>query len=259
MRQVIALLCICALGAFVPGANCQSTLPPPPRDLAVLATLQESVAALGGAAGIQDCTATGTISSATTDGNETGSFTWQWANGEFNFTTVFPDYTESLVTGHGTPADTINGSTRKLYAHVTEAVFPAHLLAPVLQQVISNNSYSVTLVGPAVVNGTAVTQVKVSLATDPITNSVTQQTWSISTETGLPIHVDYVVPAFDNADSLGEAAVDLSAYRSFSGILVPTQLAFYAFGEPQVVANVSSVTFNSGIPASTFDAPGGGQ
>ncbi len=232
------------------------------RDPNAIAVLQSAVAAMGGPAAvnaIQDCTASGTIAAALPTGNVSGTFSWKWSGGQFNMSTNLSDHSEVLVTGHGNAADQVNGTVEPLLSYVTDAELLPHLAAVLLEQALTNANYSITFQVQASSAGSSVSKIVIAYAPDPVTAALTQQTWFISTTTNLPVHVEYRLPGRHDPTDLTPAAVDLANYQVVSGVAVPTQITFSVNGQVQSVATISSVAFNTGLPASMFDLPGGAQ
>lgn len=81
------------------------------RDPLAIAAVQKAIAALGGITNIgliSDCKAQGSFTSSSNPA-ATGTFTWQTAGSEFNYTTHMDTVDRTLLSGHGTPADLRNG------------------------------------------------------------------------------------------------------------------------------------------------------
>lgn len=233
------------------------------RDPNALTVVQRALTVLGGSGAvgqIQDCTVQGTLQSFQADGSViSGPFTWQWAGGQVRMqnpgnagtTTVF-------VSNGGKPAFSDGGQFRRLHNHVLKSIFATQAPAVVLAQAATDTRYSVQLVGLTTVAGRQAVQLRIQLATDVLTASLSRQDWYLDASTWLPLRVEYEVPDQERADLLSAGATDFGNWEIVSGVWMPFQMKFYLDGQPQVAAIVTSATFNTGLSPTLFTAPVGG-
>ena len=110
----VGLILISGFSSLSATAQTPATPAPPKRDPAAIAAVQSAIAALGGAvnlAAISDCTAKGTFQINPSDTASSGTFVWQTAGSEFNYTTQTSSLHRIFVSGHGTPTDLRNVAT----------------------------------------------------------------------------------------------------------------------------------------------------
>jgi outer membrane lipoprotein-sorting protein len=254
-----SVVCLTTTTLFVSGFTfAQQT---PTRDPRAIQVIQQSLAVMGGASAISqisNCVAQGTIQAPPGSWMTSGSLTWETSGTEFRYSNPSPQGTEIFVSGHGQPASTTGGVTVRVFAHVSEAVFPPHLPALVLFEELQDSRYSVVNLGTGTVEGKPALHVQTSLAGNPIDAQVTQQDWYLDPNTGLPLRVEYRLPSHNDALQFLSAAFEFANYQAVSGVLVPFQITIYFNGQEAGVVTVGSVSFNTGLSPSEFDAPSGG-
>jgi hypothetical protein len=86
---------------------------------------------------------------------------------------------------------------------------------------------------------------------------VTPQDWYFDLSSGLPLRVEFRIPANENAADLTKGSYEFSDFRLANGILTPFQVSFSQDRLPLRVISFESVTFNVGVPPSVFDVPKG--
>jgi hypothetical protein len=231
----------------------------PERDAAAVSTLQSAIGALGGAnavAAIQDCILTGSILNV--DGTS-NNFNWTMAGSEFRIQIATANGgTNVFVSGHGSPAWILNGSTSPLNSYMARANLPFYLPPYVLFQELSDPIYTLTYVGVVQLNGKNAVQVHISDDSDPVGTLVTPQEWYFDPVSFLPVRVKYRGPSNNSAGDYTTATLDMSQFVPFGGVLVPTTIS-YSNGVVSEMLTIGAATFNSGVSQSVFDPPLGGQ
>ena len=242
-------------------AQSQSPSAPPVRDPQAISVLQSSIAAMGGTsavAAITDTTVTGTEPDISNPGGPPVPFTWQTSGVEFRFTTQNSIGAYTALSGHGIPAQFKNGSWIPLARYVSRANLGFYLPALLLNGGIQNSNYSLQYVGSATVDGNAAIHIHAVDNSDATSQIVTPQEWYFDPGTFLPVRVEYSIPDERNVNSSIPASMEFSNYQSVSGVAVPFQVKIQAAKLLSLTASVTSVVFNSGLPASTFDPPAAG-
>ena len=233
----------------------------PPRDPLALAAVQRAVAVTGGTgpiSQIHDCVAEGTLEPSPGSWLSSGTFVWKNSGSEFRYENPGVSGRSAYVSGRGRPAVVKPDGTTRLHAHVSEANFPPHLFSLVLLRMLADARYKLVFVGEQIIGDRPVLRVRSSLAVDEITAVTTVQDWFFDAGSGLPVRVEYRLPANSNALEYLSAAVELADFRSVSGLAVPFQITIYQDGQKGGIAKLSSVVFNTGISTTDFDAPNGG-
>jgi len=232
---------------------------PPQRDASAITTLQSAIAVLGGTpamASIQDCVLTGTT---TPTSGSARNFTWTVAGSEFRIEATTNNDSAVFVSGHGSPARITNGTASPLNYHMARAQLPLYLPGYILFEELSNSQLTLKYVGPVTLNGLKAVQVHISDDSDPVGSLVTAQEWYFDPGSFQPLSVEFREPSNDNAADYVNAAYQFSQFQVVNGISGPTQLAYYEENVQVAVMTAASVTFNSGVSPSVFDAPQGGQ
>ncbi len=243
------------------GTVAQQATATPQRDPAALAILQNSITGLGGATAVSKLSSsiiTGSISAAPGANTPVGNFIWEdQLSGSHEFKDSFSSATlnQVFVSGHGSPGFVSNGVARDCYPQAAAYRFAAHLPAFSLGIALQNPNFNVVQVGPTTVNGASVTQVHFELDADPISQTFSPQEWYFDSATGLPLRIEYRLPATDSSRRFANGAVELSDFRAVQGVLVPYKLVVYDDGKPSIIITVSSATFNQQIPSTDFDLP----
>jgi hypothetical protein len=256
-RCTLTIFLLIALTATLNAAVGQG----PERDAAAISTLQNAIAALGGASAIgsiQDCILIGSI---TYSDRSTKTFNWTIAGVEFRRELDFPNGGSSVFySGHGSPAWTRNGTTSVLHYHVARASLPLYLLPYVLFQELNNSILTLKYVGAVQLNGSKVIQVHISDDSDAVGTLVTPQEWYLDPVSLLPVAVQFREPSNENAADYVNATYAFSQFVPFSGVLVPSTIFYAEDNSPNRTITIGSVTFNSGVSQSIFNPlQGGGQ
>jgi hypothetical protein len=226
-----------------------------------MAVLQSAIAAMGGPSAIsaiQDATVQGTLQNATGAAGQTIGFIWRTAGSEFRQEIQTNGATTRIyVSGHGSPRDLRRGTWVSLPYHESRAVLPYQLPAVVLLSELNSPNYTISYVGPVTINGNSVIQVHTCDESDFISHLVLPQEWYFDPASGLPVQVDFKIPSDTAANDPRSGSIQFSNFKIVNGIAVPFQLSLQE-GSGSATAIVSSVQFNSSIPASDFDPPSGG-
>lgn len=258
-RLFLSISCVLCTLFFSSPFSAQRRLPQ--RDADALAAIQRAVLAMGGAAiqQVQDSVFQGTLGAVEGSSMTSGDFTWKNSGTEFRYENPGRSGRGTLVSGRGRPGIVGPSGTTRLNAHMAEANLPAHLAPLVLLKTLADVRHRLIFVGNEALNGAAVIHVRSSLEADEVSAATTVRDWFFDAATGLPVRVEYRLPANSNALEHMPAAVELSDFRFVSGIAVPFQITVYHNGQRLGVARISSVVFNTGISPSDFDLAGGGR
>ncbi len=255
LRSVV-LLSLIAMGLL---AHAQGG---PVRDASALTVLQNSVSAMGGASGwggIQDWTLTGNVSTSGS-GQPSSNFNWIGAGPEFRMETDTGTTASVFFSGHGSPARMLNGAVSGLNYFVARANPPLYLPGVRLLQELNNQALTIQYIGGVQVHGVPAVQIHVIDDSDAAGSLVTPHEWYFDATTFLPLEVQYRVPPNENAGDYLNGTLDFWQFQTASNLLAPSQITFSRANAPTKSITVGSVTFNSGVPQSTFDPPqGGGQ
>jgi hypothetical protein len=261
----LAPVSLLALATLSVSTSAQNPLTKPPahvRDTAAITLLQKSVSAMGGASGwgsVQDWVITGSMSGGAS-ARVSKTFSWTGAGVEFRLEVDGSNSTNVFVSGHGTPARIFNGTASPINYHVARANPPLYLPAVLLLQEVNNSLLTVHYLGPTTVNGLAAVQVHISDDSDATGSLVTSHDWYFDPVSFLPLHVEFRIPANENAADYSKGSFDFSKFQPINGMLVPFQVSLSRNSAPSKTFVVRSVTFNSGVSPSVFDAPkGAGQ
>ncbi len=231
----------------------------PVRDAGAVAAIQTALGNMGVfQANITSCVVQGTYQAAAGSGQSDGTFAWEFAGSEFRIAGTSGAQTGVLVSGHGKPGISQNGSVISLPKHVGMAIMPPLPFLPLLNALVNAN-YSVQLIGPANVNGHQTVQIRTSLNTNPAASAVTPQDWYLDASTGLPAWVTFRMPDLHNPANVNIGAMGPSNYQNVNGVLVPMQIVAYNGTQQTGTFNIVSVSFNATIPNSDFDLAGGGE
>lgn len=231
----------------------------PFRDPRALATIQAALTALGGATAVgqpQSWQIQGQVQATDATGNSvSGTITWEMAGSEFNMSATTTKGTQSIVTGHGNPAAVNANGATKISAPLMRAEFVPALVGPMLLKEYQNPGYNIAFAGNATLGTETVTAVRTSTGVKGMNARVTQQTWYFDKTSGLPVRVEYNIPAMGNSYAFAIGAVDLANYQPVSGAMYPFQI-IWSFGKrPTGTVTLQTVTLNAAIASSDFDPP----
>ncbi len=233
------------------------------RDPSAIAVLQNSVSAMGGSTSwqaVQDWTIAGTV---TTNGSSqpASNFSWIGSGAEFRLETDTASTTNAFLSGHGSPARILNGVVSSLNYFVARANPPLYLPGVRLMQELNNQQLTIRYVGAAAMHGKAAIQIHISDDSDAQGSLITPHEWFFDATSFMPLEVQFRVPPNENPQNYISGTEDFWQFQVMGGLTVPSQLSLSrGDGSPTRSFVLNSVTFNSGVPQSTFDPPqGGGQ
>jgi outer membrane lipoprotein-sorting protein len=141
---------------------------------------------------------------------------------------------------------------------MTFTALPYHMPVILLSREFSNADYSIQMGTPATVEGKAAVQVVIKTMTNVLADGLSEQDWDFDATTGLPVRIEYRLSSGLYTTDWIQAAVELSNYRMTNGVAVPYQVTIFEEGVAQATAQISAVTFNTGVAPSLFDSPVGG-
>jgi len=222
------------------------------RDVTAVNIANQAISAMGGTAigQINDCLAQGNVQRPLDSIAPSASFTWKNSGAEFRYE---QDGRPTIMTGHGKPAKLNGGKTTRLLANATISDFPAHLAASQLLKRLNDTRYGFAALDDSQAAGRSAARIKTWLNGTSLIQTLTTQIWFIDKATGLPLRVEYTLPDRHNANLQGHFAAELSDWRPVSGVLVPFHITTYLAQLKISDANISTLSFNSGISAADFD------
>lgn len=254
---VLSAVCLLSATAF---AQSTSTGAPvqPTRDNKAVAVVQAAIAAFGTSATAQSFQAVAQVQAVGPTGNQTAStVTWEMAGAEFRIAISDASSSSVLVTDHGNPSAIVDGATRSVPKHVTEAMFIPAFPGAILAREFQDQSYSIQFLGSQSLNGVACGIVRTLSMTSP-NSALTTQVWYFSNSTNLPVRVTYRSPADANPQLSVPETIDLSNYNSVSGGVYPFQIVVHFLGKQVAAITLQSVSPNANLPPIDFDSPAAG-
>lgn len=263
IQSAVFLLGLITYAGSATGQNATTSVSAlPQRDPSAVSLLTTVISVMGGTVAIsavKDATVVGTITPTADSSTKAGTLTLKDAPPEFLSEIQSAADTSIFASGNGKPASSRQGIVTSLLPHMAQAVRPWHLPGVVLNRELADPAYTLTLAGPAAVNGTAALHVHISLDADKVSAEVTPQEWYFDAATGLPLRVEYRLPDSLRPDSFDKAAAEFSRFQRVNGILIPMQIVVYGNEARAAVITMSSVVFNSGLTALDFELPTGGN
>jgi len=248
--------------SFSPNLGSQQPPTPPQRDPQAVTTIQNAVAAMGGAnaiAQVQSVIAQGSSVPAPGISDPSGNVMMEdlfSAQGhEFKDAFQSPSLTQTLVSGHGNPGLLSNGHTKNFNPWSATARLPVHLPAMILTGLLANANCSIASAGQTTINGRAAIQIHFHIDTDIVQQTLSIQDWYFDPSTGLPLRVEYRIPDTFNPTIFIGASADFSDFRPVQGILFPFHLVSYVDGKPRDVLTFSTLTLNQPVASADFDLP----
>jgi hypothetical protein len=124
----------------------------------------------------------------------------------------------------------------------------------VLYAELQNQNYSLQFIGATVVDSKPAIHIHAADNSDATGQLVTPQEWYFDPVSFLPMRVEYNIVDERNARALTPGSQEFSNYQVTSGVVLPYQIKIQ-LGPEVLLVNVSSLSINSGLPASTFDPP----
>jgi hypothetical protein len=227
---LIPLLCIPALAQ-----QTQQATAAPASDPQAVAVVQAAITALGGA------TAIGQPQSWTLQATLQGPF----VNNTVNYTLG--------LDSPNTYTSTQSGSQRTV-RRLMQSLFVPVLVGPVLFFESQTSQFIMRSVGATSINSTPVNVVSFSVKSAP---SITSQTWWFDDKTGLPIRVDFQLPAEIGSRMSYEGVIDFFDYRVIGGIAYPFRIAMPLGARPPEIVTIQSVATSTTLSVSYHDASSG--
>jgi hypothetical protein len=229
------------------------------RDLQSLTTIQNAIAAMGGAshiAAIQTSVVTGNL---VIDGdpNKTASFTWEHSGSDFRYEIDAQAGGHTLVSNGGIPQDVRGSLVVDASFQQPRGTLPFHIPAVVLLAELNNPNYSLSFVETTILNGTPAVHIHTADNSDDLGKLVTQQDWYFDATTFLPLRASFMVLGPNDPNDWLQETMDFSNWQTVNGVQAAFQLALQ-IGPKSAVATISSVGFNVTIDPSDFQAPAGG-
>lgn len=255
-------------------------------DPQAVALAQRSLTALTGGAPVSDVTLTGTVQRIAGSDNETGTASVKGtALGDSRLDLSLPAGNRSEIRNHAAlpllgslpplaptaatqavqragawigPDGVIHGmATHNVMTDATW-FFPPSTLA----RILSSGGYILSYVGPETLNGQSVTHLQVSQPL-PATMTVPQQVATLmlhlsqmdlylDSTTLLPVALDFNVHPDNNAGLDIPAEIQFSNYQPVNGVQVPFHVQRYLNNGLVLDLQINNVTFNSGLPGTTF-------
>lgn len=243
----------------------QTAAPAPASSTQATTLLAQSAAALTGAARISDVTLSGTVERIAGSDDETGTAVLKTiAAGAISITLSLPSGTRSEVENcsTATPAGAWSGPDGVPHAIASHNLFtgPAWFFpAFTVAQGLSASGYVATYVGAETHNGQAVQHVSLSqpsllpnIPSAVSSEHLTQVDLYLDSTTLLPAAVDFNTHPDNNALLDIPIEIRFSNYTPVSGVQVPFHVQKYLNNTLVLDFQANSVTFNSGLTASSF-------
>jgi hypothetical protein len=231
---------------------------PVQRDIAAIEVLQRALGAMGSPgviANVRSVLAAGTLQADADSPPRT--FIWKDAligqRFEFRKELSGPSGNSVLVSGGGhSQLLGASGRTRNLPSHVATAIMPFYVPALVLNEQLSEQKYSITLVENTSPNQPL--HIRITDSEDDEHSAVIKQDWFFDHSTALPVRVEYLLPSVTNALDSDLASATFSDFSVIDGIAVPLHLEVSENGTIVAHVTLTSLSFNSGVSPSDFEA-----
>ena len=238
---------------------------PVQKDGAAIAILGHMVGATGwnSASLPSDVVASGTMVLSTRDDSQVFSVTYKLKG-------VYQTISE-LATGRGTSKTIFNGkNAATVLPDGTVSALPSYLarsmrqmIFPFMTQITNSGAsdISVGFAGTLQINGTLCNGVALAHhldRTDPLAfveDLASPMTVWVSSATGLPVRIDYVLTATDNYKVLFHLSRTFSDYRLIDGVAVPFHQEETTEGQRSIVLDLKTIQFNSGLTDVDFYVP----
>jgi hypothetical protein len=261
-----------AFCSFFSAAQTQSSQLTSSSDPQALALAAQSIAAMTGGNPVSDVTLTGSLSSVTEAGSQTGTVTLM-AKGvtESRVDLVLPDLSVSEIRNgsSGLPlcATSVNGGSQQLSA-AHNCWTSAGWFFPVLVGlgVTSDSSFVLSYIGQETRNQVPVQHLRLSrfvnkrdVAANVFNQRISSVDIFLDATSLLPAAFAFNTHPDSDATYDIPIAVAFSKYQPFNGIQIPTHIQKYVTGTLALDISVTAASLNSGLPDSTFSITGQSQ
>jgi hypothetical protein len=239
MRSARSVLAACILLLAIPSFGKQppqnTSTPQPASDPQAVAVVQAAITALGGATAIgqsQTWDFQGQLDGPMESGNKDETIKFQLVN--------------SMIV--------VNGVSRRAPRIASPSLFLPVLVGPLLLQESQDSNYVMHFDGPSTLASNPVTVIRL-ISTD---SRSLAQIWAFDAATGLPDRVYFELPAQIGQSESFRATVDLSNWRTVSGVQYPFTVLTYMEGIPRQTLSLQSITPGAAAsPSQTAQVTGG--
>jgi|HubBroStandDraft_1064217.scaffolds.fasta_scaffold64653_2 hypothetical protein len=257
MARFAAVSSLILLLVFVASAQTQ-----PQSDPQAVSFASQSIAAMTGGNAIGDVTLTGNVTWSGGAVPETGTVTMLASGtGESRMNLTFPSETRAEIrdasTGVAQGEWIAQSGASGLFAFqncATDAVW----FFPVLGSLAAGPNVVLTYVGRETRNGESVQHIQSYVyqsnpyGLNPSPQQLSTMDFYLDATTLLPAVVTFSAHPDNNPATNLLTEVDFSNYQALAGVLVPVNIQRSLQGNVLVVINISSASFNSGLPLSDF-------
>lgn len=257
-----AFICIFAATFISLKGQTQNT-PPAPRDAQALTIVANAVTAMGGQAAfaaIKDVTSTGTCSPTQGAGGPpaTQTFTWTIDGSQFRYETKSNGNDYVFVSGHGNPARSINGATRKASPESAREAKPYYLPGLVLAGEWSDAHYGFQFAGTKQLTSGSVIVVEIAPYYGTIRYGEELQTWYFDPASYEPVAVEYYIPGEQAPGIQAKATMTFGSFQRIANGLFPQQVVSQ---DPVSTSSctITSTEINTAPPSALFDLSVGGN
>jgi hypothetical protein len=219
------------------------------KDPAAISAINTALMSMGGQpafAAIQDAVVTAQIRGA--DGQPT-TFTWKSIGMSLRAEVAAPTgLTISTAQGGTGYLEDVSGAVTSMDGRLANSTFPHHLPGVALLFLLNAPDRNISVISDNPDNPNLVHVRSVQVLSDQSTVTETQQDWYIDLTTGLPVRMDYVIPAQSGEDTSG--TVTFTSWQRSATVLVPQVLQ-----DVQGTITVGVPQFNQGLSTAIFTLP----
>ncbi len=259
-------LFVVSLLSFGTAIHAQQSPVPAPRDAQAVSVLQRSLAALAGAAPVNDVTFTGTVTRIAGSDNESGTATLKATavgQGRVDLSLSSGQRSEVVDISQASPAGSWSGPDGTWHA-----VAPHNLLGDpswffptfLIHRALSAPSYAVSPMDAETMDGVAVDHLKIyqqygsSSQQVALTQGLSQIDIYLNPSTLLPVAVLFNAHPDDNALVNIPIQITFSNYRVVQGVSVPYHIQKYIQNGLALDVTVTGVQVNTGLSSAEFQA-----
>jgi hypothetical protein len=218
-----------------PAPSQQATSTQPAGDPQAVAVIQSAIAALGGTSAIgqpQGWTFQATIEGPIANGSVT--YAMGWDGGPVN-QIVLP-----------------NGNTKR--ARPAQSLFIPATIGSVLLDESKDSTFLMKYFGTTTINSKPASEVVFSATVTP---NFPSQTWWFDVATGVPVRVEFLLPAEVGSRRSFTGTVELADYRSVAGVMHPFLVIMHSGTQPPQIITLHSVVPSTVSPPASFDGASG--